>query len=136
MAYNTKPKEYISQFLEDHKNKRFSIKDLDDWLKNNNYNVNLATIYRNIDKLVKDNVLLKHQNVDNGYATYQYIESEKCLTHFHFECIKCGRVSHLGAKETNDFLKMIKKTMFFEVEPQNTYISGICNSCKKVFISF
>jgi Fur family ferric uptake transcriptional regulator len=136
MSYNTKPKEYISQFLENHKNKRFSIKDLDDWLKNNNYNVNLATIYRNIDKLVKDNVLLKHQNVDNGYATYQYIENEKCLTHFHFECIKCGRVSHLGAKETNDFLKMIKRTMFFEVEPQNTYIRGICNNCKNVFINF
>ena len=136
MAYNTKPKEYISQFLEDHKNKRFSIKDLDDWLKNNNYNVNLATIYRNIDKLVKDNVLLKHQNTDTGYATYQYIENNNCLLHFHFECKKCGRMVHLGQIESNDFLKMIQKKLLFTVDPQNTYLTGICTDCNKKFINF
>ena len=136
MSYNTKPKEYISQFLEEHKNKRFSINDLDNWLKNNNYNVNLATIYRNIDKLVKDNVLLKHQNTDTGYATYQSIENNNCLLHFHFECKKCGRMVHLGQIESNDFLKMIQKKLFFTVDPQNTYLTGICNDCNKKFINF
>lgn len=136
MAYNTKPKEYIYSFLEGHKNKRFSIKDLNDWLIDNNYNVNLATIYRNIDKLVKENVLLKHQNVDNGYATYQYIENNNCLLHFHFECKKCGKMVHLGQFESNEFLKLIQKKLFFTVDPQNTYLTGICNDCNKKFINF
>ena len=133
--YNTKPKEYILLFLKNHKNKRFSIKEMYDSIRNSGHEINLATIYRNINALEKEGMLLKHQGNDTNYATYQYVENSDCLAHFHFECIKCGRVSHLGAKETNDFLKMIKLRMGFEVEPQNTYIRGICNQCKGVFIN-
>jgi len=133
--YNTKPKEYILLFLKNHKNKRFSIKEMYDSIRNSGHEINLATIYRNVNTLEKEGVLLKHQGNDTNYATYQYVENSDCLAHFHFECIKCGRVSHLGAKETNDFLKMIKLRMGFEVEPQNTYIRGICNNCKGVFIN-
>ena len=134
--YNTKPKEYILEYLKGHKNQRFSVKEMYDSITHEGYEINLATIYRNISALEKEGVLLKHQGADSNCATYQYVENSDCLAHFHFECIKCGKVSHLGAKETNDFLRLIKKTLFFEVEPQNTYIRGICNSCNNVFINF
>lgn len=132
--YNTKPKEYILLFLKNHKNKRFSVKEMYESIKAEGHDINLATIYRNINALERDGMLLKHQGGENNYATYQYVENSDCLAHFHFECIKCGRVSHLGAKETNDFLKLIKNKLYFTVEPQNTYIRGICNSCKGVFL--
>ncbi len=133
-GYNTKPKEYILSFLKNHKNRRFSIKEMYDYIINEGYNINLTTVYRNVNSLEKEGSLLKHQASDNNYATYQYVENTECLAHFHFECIKCGRVSHLGAKETNDFLKLIKNKLYFTVEPQNTYIRGLCNNCKGVFI--
>ena len=132
--YNTKPKEYILLFLKNHKNKRFSVKEMYDFIKKEGHEINLATIYRNINSLEKEGMLLKHQGSENDFATYQYVENSDCLAHFHFECIKCGRVFHLGAKETNDFLKLIKNKLYFTVEPQNTYIRGICNSCKGVFL--
>lgn len=134
--YNTKPKEYILEYLKGHKNQRFSVKEMYDSIIKEGYEINLATIYRNLNSLEKEGNLLKHQGADSNFATYQYVENIDCLAHFHFECIKCGKVSHLGAKETNDFLRLIKKTLFFEVEPQNTYIRGICNSCNNVFINF
>ncbi len=133
-GYNTKPKEYILSFLKNHKNRRFSIKEMYDYIINEGYNINLTTIYRNVNSLEKEGLLLKHQGNDTSFATYQYVENKDCLAHFHFECIKCGRVSHLGAKETNDFLKLIKNKLYFTVEPQNTYIRGLCNNCKGVFI--
>ena len=133
-GYNTKPKEYILSFLKSHKNRRFSIKEMYDYIINEGYNINLTTIYRNVNSLEKEGLLLKHQGNDTSFATYQYVENKDCLAHFHFECIKCGRVSHLGAKETNDFLKLIKNKLYFTVEPQNTYIRGLCNNCKGVFI--
>ncbi len=132
--YNTKPKEYILLFLKNHRNKRFSVKEMYESIKAEGHDINLATIYRNISALEKEGTLLKHQGHENNYATYQYVENSDCLAHFHFECIKCGRVSHLGVKETNDFLKLIKNKLYFTVEPQNTYIRGICNSCKGVFL--
>lgn len=132
-SYKTKTKDYILDFLSSHKNKRFSAKEIYDSIIQDNKNINLATVYRNLQALQDEGVLLKHQASDNDYATYQYIENSNCLAHFHFECKKCGKVVHLGAKETNDFLKMIRTKMFFTVEPQNTYITGICNDCKGVF---
>ena len=133
-GYNTKPKEYILSFLKNHKNRRFSIKEMYDYIINEGYNINLTTIYRNVNSLEKEGLLLKHQGNDTSFATYQYVENKDCLAHFHFECIKCSRVSHLGAKETNDFLKLIKNKLYFTVEPQNTYIRGLCNYCIGVFI--
>lgn len=133
--YSTKPREYILKFLSEHKNKRFSCKDMYEHIKNEGYDINLATIYRNVDKLVESGELLKHQSNDSNCATYQYIENTNCLAHFHFECKKCGRMVHLGTIETNNFLKMIQNKLFFTVEPQNTYITGLCNDCNRKFIS-
>ena len=133
-GYNTKSKEYILNFLMNHKNKRFSIKEMYDFIIKEGFDINITTIYRNVKSLEKEGSLLKHQGNDTNYATYQYVENKDCLAHFHFECIKCGRVSHLGAKETNDFLKLIKNKLYFTVEPQNTYIRGLCNHCKGIFV--
>ena len=133
-TYKTKTKEYILDFLSNHKNKRFSVKEIYDSILEQDKSINITTIYRNIQSLQNEGLLLKHQSNDNDYATYQYIENSTCLAHFHFECKKCGKVIHLGAKETNDFLRMIKVRMQFSVEPQNTYITGICNNCKGVLL--
>ena len=85
--YKTKPKEYIIEFLKKHKNTSFSVQDVYDDIKESGYDINLATVYRNILKLVDKGMLLKHQASNQKYATYQYVESKKCLTHFHFECL-------------------------------------------------
>jgi len=132
--YNTKPKEYILDFLMNHKNKRFTVKQMYEEINKNGLDVNLATIYRNVDRLTKEGKLLKHQDVENNFATYQFIMDESCLAHFHFECKVCGSMIHLPKKETNDFLKVIERTLFFTVDPQNTYLTGICSKCRKKLI--
>ena len=124
--YKTKPKEYILEFLKTHKNTSFSVQDVYDEIKESGYDINLATVYRNILKMVDKGMLLKHQASNQKYATYQYVESRKCLTHFHFECKKCGMVIALGNEESEDFVSMVKEKLGFMIEPQNTYISGVC----------
>ena len=52
-GYNTKPKEYILLFLKAHKNKRFSAKEMYDYIKKEGHDINLATIYRNVASLEK-----------------------------------------------------------------------------------
>ena len=132
--YNTKPKEYILEFLKNHKQTSFSIQDIYDEIIESGYNINLATVYRNIQKMTDSGMLLKLQAADSKCATYQYVESSKCLTHFHFECRKCGAVIALGNKETSDFIKMIQKELGFTVEPQNAFLTGTCKKCGERFI--
>lgn len=133
-TYNTKPKEYILDFLYLNKDRRFSVNEIYEYIKSKDQNINITTIYRNLNTLQKEGNLLKHQSGTDNYATYQFIENTNCLAHFHFECKKCGKVIHLGAKETNDFLKIVKDKLFFTVEPQNTYITGLCINCKGKFL--
>lgn len=132
--YKTKPKEYIFEFLKKHKNTSFSVQDVYEDIKESGYDINLATVYRNILKLVDKGMLLKHQASNQKYATYQYVESQKCLTHFHFECKKCGMVIALGNRESENFVSMVKENLGFMIEPQNTYISGVCKKCGERFI--
>ena len=132
--YNTKPKEYILEFLKNHKDVSFSVQDIYDEIIEMGYSINLATVYRNILKMTDSGMLLKHQASDSKYATYQYVESNKCLTHFHFECKKCGSVVALGNRETDEFVNMIKKMLGFTVDPQNTYLRGTCKKCGERFI--
>lgn len=132
--YNTKPKEYILEFLKKHKGMSFSVQDIYDDIIEEGYSINLATVYRNIVKMTEAGMLLKHQASDSKYATYQYVESSKCLTHFHFECKNCGVVVALDNKETNEFVKMVKNILGFTVDPQNTYLTGTCKKCGERFI--
>lgn len=132
--YKTKPKEYILEFLESHTNMRFSAKEMYEEIIKAGYSINLATVYRNLDKLVEAGSLLKHFDNDTNCATYQYIENESCLAHFHFECKKCGKMIHLGKVETERFLKMVQNTLHFAVEPQNTYLTGLCSKCSGKFV--
>lgn len=134
--YNTKPKEYILEFLKNHKNTSFSVQDIYDEIIEAGYSINLATVYRNVVKMTESGMLLKHQAANSKYATYQYVESSKCLTHFHFECKKCGAVLALGNKETSDFVEMIQQKLGFIVDPQNTYLTGTCAKCGERFIWF
>ena len=87
-------------------------------------------------EMTEAGMLLKHQASDSKYATYQYVESSKCLTHFHFECKNCGVVVALDNKETNEFVKMVKNILGFTVDPQNTYLTGTCKKCGERFICF
>lgn len=134
--YNTKPKEYILEFLKNHKTTSFSVQDIYDEIKESGLSINLATVYRNVVKMTESGMLLKHQASNSKFATYQYVESKKCLTHFHFECKKCGRILPLGNKETDEFMQMIKEKLGFTVEPQNTYLTGTCSKCKERFVCF
>lgn len=132
--YNTKPKEYILEFLKNHKNTSFTVQDIYDEIIESGYSINLATVYRNVVKMTEQGMLLKHQSAHSKYATFQYVESKKCLTHFHFECKKCGAVVPLGNNETNDFVAMIQKKLGFTIDPQNTYLTGTCAKCGERFI--
>ena len=42
-TYNTKPKEYILDFLYLHKDKRFSVNEIYEYLKSKDQNINITT---------------------------------------------------------------------------------------------
>ena len=49
--YKTKTKECILEFLKNHKNQRFSVKDMYETIIGEGFDINLTTIYRNLNSL-------------------------------------------------------------------------------------
>ena len=126
MAYNTKQKQEILDLIKNQK-KEFTVKDIYNKL---NSDVGLTTIYRVIDKLLKENILNKY--IDNDNIThYEYLEKCEHDNHFYLKCDKCKSVIHIDCDCINDLSKHILKDHQFTLNKEKIIIGGICKNCMK-----
>lgn len=130
--YKTRAKEYIIEFLESNKEKRFSAKDVYDYIVLSGGNINLATVYRNIDSLEKKGMLIKSKDCDSDSATYKFVgKKEECHHHLHIECKSCGKMVHLEGDEFKKFSDYILNNLSFTLEYTQSHLVGYCKDCRK-----
>lgn len=128
--YKTKPKEYILEFLKEHKDRRFNAKDIYDEIITKGYNINIATIYRNIDSLVEKGLLLKTKDSESDSAMYQYVENSiECHHHLHIQCKSCGKMVHVDGDEFDKFASYINEKLGFILECGQSNLVGYCKEC-------
>ncbi len=110
-----------------------SLNDIYSYLLKNNLKISLATLYRNLSSLTKDNILRK---VDASLNETNYeLVSFKPL-HDHFICLKCGKIIDIDIKNDNknnhldeydlSSLKLISNSQI-SYRLSNYY--GTCNEC-------
>ena len=127
--YKTGQRKIITDYLINNKNKFVNVEEILEYMKNNNQEVGLTTIYRFLNLLEENNIV--RIEIKNHTKYYQYIESE-CHNHFHLKCKVCGKIIHLNCKEFEDVSKHIKKEHKFNID-YNTIIYGLCDKCKKIY---
>lgn len=125
-TYNTKQKELLIETIKT-LNSDFMIKDLYSKLTGK---VGLTTIYRLIDKLVKENKLRKYLGKDNN-TYYQYLEECEKENHFYLKCNICNKIIHIDCDCIKDLFSHINKTHEFLPNNKNIVIEGICKTCRK-----
>ncbi len=130
--YQTKQKEAILLILKNNKNKHLTCEEIYDLLKENNYHVSLATLYRYLDKLVNDNIIRKYNSLNLGKARYQFI-AEDCQksNHFHLICLKCNKLIHLNCDLLSDSIKHLEEEHTFKVVKEKVVFYGYCNECQE-----
>ena len=69
-GYKTKSRSYIMEFFTAHKEQIVSAADIHHYLEENGKQVNLATIYRNLDKMTDEGILLKYKTAKDEHAVY------------------------------------------------------------------
>ena len=126
--YKTKQKEQILEMIKTYNNE-FTIKDVYISL---NKEIGLTTIYRLIDKLVKDGEVNKNIGKDN-ITYYQYLESCSNENHFFLKCDICGYMEHVDCNCINELSNHINKNHKFNLNKKNIIINGICNKCGKKY---
>ena len=95
---------------------------------NINYpNISRSTVYRNINILVNNNIILKIK-MQNGADRYDYIYEN----HYHSICEKCGKVfdfkSEFNGKKINKEI-LIQNGVISKINSLTIY--GICQICNK-----
>lgn len=101
-----------------------------DYLRAKGNSVGQTTVYRNLDKLVKDGVVFKLPAPDGLCAWYQYLEQpEDRLNHYHLVCTKCGHIVHLNCKHIAEFTMHIHEKHHFNLDSLQPILYGRCESC-------
>ena len=90
--YTTKNRSEILDYLKKNCSSTISAADIKKHLEEKEISVNTTTIYRFLDKLCAENIIIKYSDVNSDKAVYQYAgEQGNCREHLHLKCIKCGK---------------------------------------------
>lgn len=130
-SYATTSRKNMQSFLEKNRDRTVTVSDIDAYLRENNCEVNITTIYRYLDKLTKEGKVIKYVAEKGSQATYQYVEQgHQCDSHLHLKCVRCGRIIHLECGFMDEISKHIFKDHGFELQCKNSILYGICKSCR------
>jgi Fe2+ or Zn2+ uptake regulation protein len=88
--------------------------------------ISLATVYKNLEALVKCGAVSK---LTYGDASARYdIRTDH---HYHTRCLGCGRIWDLDAHEDPALLSKIKPQAGFEVKDYRLELLGYCRECRR-----
>lgn len=127
--YNTRQKNIIKDSIKSI-NSEFTIKELKEYLDNNDIKVGLTTIYREIEALVDNGEVIP---IVNGakILSYQYFEPCCHPDHIYLKCNDCGKVIHIDCHFIDDLSNHIMKDHNFDIDHSKTVLNGKCSSCIK-----
>lgn len=119
---NTKQKELILEVLKASK-KHPTVGELYGEVKKMDSSIGQATIYRNVNRLYRDNKLMKISVC--GVDHYDM----KRENHFHFYCKKCRKLYDVFDDDYLTFASKVEKEKQIKVENISILLEGICEDC-------
>lgn len=130
--YQTAGRSRMMEYLAQHKDRLVSAAEVYQYLEAQGGKVNITTVYRNLDKLVREGTVMKYASEKGEKCGYQYVEKHHdCQNHLHLKCTDCGIVRHLDCEFMKDFGAHILKHHGFTLQCQNSMLYGICEDCLK-----
>jgi Fur family ferric uptake transcriptional regulator len=131
-TYHTKATQEIEQYLSLQKDKSFCVADVYHYLESNNVDVNQSTVYRTLDRMTDNGVLVRFKTASSGNYYYRISdEHNNCDAHLHMQCRKCGKVMHLDCAFMDEIRKNLMKQYGFTLECNGSTLSGLCRNCKE-----
>jgi len=128
--YKTKQRDLIISCLRNNKAEHITVDKIMGYLKAQGASVGQTTIYRNLDKLVEDGIVLKYAADEGRGSCYQYVEQAgRCPTFYHLVCIDCGEMTHLQCSFLDELSEHIHVGHQFSLDKFKTVLYGHCNTC-------
>ena len=130
LSYNTKQREAVLAYVISLGNTHVTAAQIVRHFQNAGISVGRTTIYRHLEKLVRDKKLRKY-NVDGiTGACYQYTDIDpKQQKHLLLKCEDCGGLVLLNCGVLDEIHRHIYKDHTFKVNVEKTVFYGKCQSC-------
>ncbi|MBO6047407.1 MAG: transcriptional repressor [Erysipelotrichaceae bacterium] len=130
--YRTKNKDFIMNYLESHSDSRVSAQDLYDAMTAQNFKVNLATVYRQLERLSDDGTVLKIKSSADDRHYYQFTgEHDDCSHHLHMQCSCCGKIIHLECHFMDSISDHLLTHHGFKLNCADSLLMGLCAHCQE-----
>lgn len=130
MGYSTKQGSLILECLKLHKSVHVTAEDILAYLKAQGESVGQTTVYRHLDKLVRQGAVVRYAGADGQSACYQYMDCcDDGHAHYHLVCADCGKMTHLECGYMDELTSHLLEHHRFSVDKFRTVIYGQCNAC-------
>lgn len=130
--YRTKNKDIILDFLKMNGSHSYSAYEVHSYLEENDNNINLTTVYRNLDRLSEQGTLMKVKTAEGECCRYQYTGiGGKCNEHIHMQCRECKKLYHLECHFMEEIAGHLLEHHGFVLEGSGSMLSGLCENCRK-----
>ena len=133
----------ILTFLKSVQGRHVTVNEICDFFREKGISVGTTTIYRHLEKMVKEGLAAKYVVDGSSSACFEYLGAEEhChkTSCFHCKCEKCGKLIHLHCEdvvklEQCNEIESLKQHMQqhhdFQMDPHRTVFYGICGECSK-----
>lgn len=94
--YKTRIGAAMEEFLDLQRERSFCAADACHYMEQREIAVNITTVYRHLEQLVKDGILVKFKTADSDNQRYRLAgDVSRCQRHLHLQCRRCGRIQHM-----------------------------------------
>ena len=132
--YKTKQMTEILTFLKSVQGRHVTVNEICDFFREKGISVGTTTIYRHLEKMVKEGLAAKYVVDGSSSACFEYLGAEEhChkTSCFHCKCEKCGKLIHLHCEDVVKLEQHLMESHGFQMDPCRTVFYGICEECRK-----
>ena len=129
--YNTRQRSRLLEYMQTVPGEHFTAKDVCDYFQACGAPIGVATVYRQLERMVEEGLVNKYIIDANSPACFEYVDrpatcGEEC---FHCKCEKCGKLIHLHCEELVQIRSHLKEEHHFTLDPLRTVFYGLCEDC-------
>ena len=133
-TYKTKQMTELLTFLKSVQGSHVTVSEICDYFHTEGITIGTTTVYRQLEKMVRQGVVAKYVVDGTSSACFEYIGSREPETQtvcYHCKCEKCGKLIHLKCGEVESLKQHMMERHGFEMDSLRTVFYGICSGCRE-----
>ena len=122
----------LRAFLEQAPGRHITAGDVCEYFRQAGRPIGMATVYRQLEKMVDEGIVTKYSIDANTPACFEYLgthlNEDTC---YHCKCQVCGKLIHMHCEELPELEKHILEHHGFAIDPIRTVFFGVCRECRE-----